>query len=61
MRLMVKVLLALGILLAAPAVFAQVAGDGSEVYSMEGISDGCGSTMNADDCMFGDSGWNTVC
>jgi len=46
------------ILLAAPAAFAQV--DGGGIDNMDGISDGCGATMNADECMFGDSGWNDI-
>jgi hypothetical protein len=53
MRFLAKALFALSLLLVTPSVFAQAAGDGGDVYSMEGISDGCGSTMNADECMFG--------
>jgi hypothetical protein len=58
MRFLTKGLLVLVILLAAPAAFAQVFGDG-DVYNKEGISDGCGDTMNADECMFSGSSINT--
>src|SRR5436305_10243474 len=61
MRLTVKVLLALVILLAAPSVFAQLAGDGSDTYSVAAISDGCGDTMNADECMFGSDSSSMIC
>jgi len=47
-------------LLVTPAAFAQVFGDGSDVFSVEGISDGCSGTMNADECMFSDSSWTTT-
>lgn len=60
MRFAVMALLALVILLITPAAFAQV--DGSD--NLIGISDGCGATMNADQCMFGDaasSGSITIC
>jgi hypothetical protein len=60
MRLTTKVLLALVILLATPAAFAQVSGDDPGVFSVEGISDGCGDTMNADECMASGSGWSTT-
>jgi hypothetical protein len=53
-------LLALVVLLVTPAAFAQV--DGAD--NMTGISDGCGATMNADQCMFGDGDFSssfTIC
>jgi len=60
MRLTEKVLFALVILMATPAAFAQLLGDGGDVYNVEGISDGCGDTMSADECMFGTgSDWTT--
>ncbi len=58
MRTLIKMLLVIVVLMVAPAVFAQVDGDGVE--SMDGISDGCSGTMNADQCMFGDSGWTAT-
>jgi len=52
-----KLLLVALFLLVTPAAFAQSDG---EVFNMEGISDGCGDTMNADQCMFGDSSWTAT-
>lgn len=61
MRSLIKVLLILTVLAVAPSVFAQMVGDDSTlVFNMQGISDGCGATMNADECMFGDSSWTTT-
>ena len=53
MKIVVRVTLCLALFLAASASFAQ-SDDGGGVFNMEGISDGCGSTMNADQCMWGD-------
>ena len=58
MRFLANALFVLVVLLCAPAVFAQV--DGGGVDNMDGIGDGCGATMNPDECMFGDSGWNNI-
>lgn len=46
-----RLLLVALFLLVTPAAFAQVLGDGDEVLDKSGISDGCGDTMNADECM----------
>jgi hypothetical protein len=62
MRFMVKVFFVLLILGVTPAAFAQLDGGTDGVDSVAGISDGCGATMNPDDCMFQDSGWSsTIC
>src|SRR5258706_8951673 len=62
MRVFTRLLFVMLFLLVTPAAFAQVLGDGGDVFSVEGISDGCGSTINADECMFGDSSWSsTIC
>jgi hypothetical protein len=53
-----KLLLVALFLLVTPAAFAQNFDDG--VFNMEGISDGCSGTMNADQCMFGDSTWTAT-
>jgi len=45
-----RLLLVALFLLVTPAAFAQVFG-GDDVFSMQGISDGCGDTMSADECM----------
>jgi hypothetical protein len=46
--------------LAAPIAFAQIdPGDGPD--NMQGIGDGCGGTMSADDCMFGAGTTTTQC
>ena len=40
---------------------AQIVGDG-DVFSVAGISDGCGDTMNPDDCMSVGNSWSaTIC
>lgn len=52
MKIVVRVILCLVLLLTATAAFARPDDDGP--FSLEGISDGCGSTMNADQCMWGD-------
>ena len=49
-------------LFGATAASAQMLGDdGSAVYSMTGISDGCGDTMNPDDCMASGDSSATIC
>ena len=55
-----RLLLVALVLLVTPAAFAQVLGDDNEVLDRSGISDGCSGTMNADQCMFGDSGWTAT-
>ena len=60
MRVFVRLFLVALFLTVTPAAFAQVLGDGADTFNLEGISDGCGSTMNADQCMFGDSSWTTT-
>ena len=51
MRVFTRLLFVVLFLLVTPAVFAQVFGDGGDVFNKDGISDGCGDTMNADECM----------
>lgn len=48
-------------LFGAPAALAQ-SDDGSLTFNAAGISDGCGDTMNADECMASGSGFSsTLC
>lgn len=54
MRITLLLLVALALLFISNSARAQSAGDGT--FNAEGISDGCGDTMNPDECMFGDSG-----
>jgi|GEM_PF-1726374 len=61
MRLLGKALLVLILLMPASAAFAQVLGDGGEVFSPEAISDGCGDTMSPDECMFGGNWTTSIC
>jgi hypothetical protein len=56
MRFLSRSLIVALFLLVTPAAFAQF--DGGDVMNMQGISDGCGATMNADECM--DSTWTTT-
>jgi hypothetical protein len=58
MRSITRVLFVVTLFMVTPAVFAQIfTGD---VENRDGISDGCGDTMNADECMaMGTS--HTVC
>jgi hypothetical protein len=59
MRFLGLALATLIVLFIAPAAFAQIdPGDG--IDNMTGISDGCGDTMNPDDCMFSDTS-STIC
>lgn len=53
MRIPLLVVITLAVFLLAGSAFAQSNGDG--VFNEQGISDGCGDTMNPDECMFGDS------
>jgi hypothetical protein len=59
MRHFIKLFCAFVILSAAPALYAQSDG-GTLVYNLAGISDGCGDTMNADECMGSDTS-STIC
>jgi hypothetical protein len=59
MRVLMKSMIVALFFLVTPAVFGQLS-DGGDVFNMQGISDGCGATMNADQCMFGDSSWTTT-
>jgi len=52
MRIIIRVTLCLVLFLSATAAFAQFDGDGAD--NKDGISDGCGATMNADQCMWSD-------
>ncbi|MEA2337823.1 MAG: hypothetical protein QOE82_1830 [Thermoanaerobaculia bacterium] len=54
MRIPFLVFIALALVCLTGSAFAQSSGD--DVFNVEGISDGCGDTMNPDECMFGDSG-----
>jgi len=54
MRIPLLVVVVLALLFLSSSAFAQSAGDGPD--NMEGLGDGCGATMNPDECMFGDSG-----
>jgi hypothetical protein len=58
MRIAIRVFIVLVVLLSTPAVFAQV---DTGVDALQGISDGCGDTMNPDDCMFSDSSTTILC
>jgi hypothetical protein len=56
MRNVFRVLFCLAMFLTATAALAQVVdGGGGEVQDMNGISDGCGDTMNADQCFWSPS------
>jgi hypothetical protein len=48
------------VLFVTPVAFGQVLGDGGEIYNMQGISDGCSGTMNADVCFHTGDWWNTT-
>jgi hypothetical protein len=58
MRVFVRVLFVLALLLNATSAFAQFDGDG--VDNKDGLSDGCGATMNVDQCMWGDGADSTA-
>lgn len=51
MRVLIRFLFVALLFLVTPSVFGQVFDDGGLVLNREGISDGCGDTMNADACM----------
>jgi hypothetical protein len=59
MRIFTRSLIVVLFLLATPAAFAQAL-DTGDTFNLQGVSDGCGTTMNVDECMFGDSSWTTT-
>jgi hypothetical protein len=52
MRVFVRLLICVVISLGATAAFAQ--SDSTDVFAVDGISDGCGDTMNGEECFWSD-------
>ncbi len=48
-------------LVLTPTAHAQMVGDDGTVYVLQGISDGCGDTMSADECMASGGSSSTIC